>query len=142
MKQLVADASVVIKWLFPDPEREPDVEPALSLLRAIGTGRVRLLQPPHWLAEVLAVCTRLNPGIANDAAVLLLSMEFSCTDTLEIYQRACALSDELDTHLFDTLYHAVALTTPDTTLITADSRYYRKAHRHGAIMPLRDFTHE
>ncbi len=48
---------------------------------------------------------------------------------------------KLNHHLFDTLYHAVALGTPATTLVTADLRYFRKARRFGAICPLAEFTH-
>jgi predicted nucleic acid-binding protein len=38
-------------------------------------------------------------------------------------------------HLFDALYHAVAMQT-DAILITADERYYRAAHVNGSIVLL------
>lgn len=43
-------------------------------------------------------------------------------------------------HLFDTLYHAVALHTPGAVLITADARYYAKARLEGQISLLEDFS--
>jgi predicted nucleic acid-binding protein len=42
-------------------------------------------------------------------------------------------------HLFDTLYHAVALET-GATLVTADERYYETARGEGNITLLSDFT--
>jgi hypothetical protein len=33
----------------------------------------------------------------------------------------------LPAHLFDTLYHAVALSVPGAVLVTADRRYFAKA---------------
>jgi hypothetical protein len=43
-------------------------------------------------------------------------------------------------HLFDTLYHAVALEHEDALLVTADDRYYRKAEHYGTIAVLRDWV--
>lgn len=43
-------------------------------------------------------------------------------------------------HLFDTLYHAVALHTPGAVLITADERYYAKARLEGQISLLANFS--
>ena len=42
-------------------------------------------------------------------------------------------------HLFDTLYHAVALHTPGAVLVTADERYYNKTRLEGQIYLLADF---
>ena len=54
------------------------------------------------------------------------------------YQRAISLALKLDHHLFDTLYHAVAL-EEKATLITADRKYYDKARRLGSILMLDKF---
>ena len=43
-------------------------------------------------------------------------------------------------HLFDTLYHAVAMQNPDATLVTADRRYYDKARSEGQIIMLADWN--
>ncbi len=58
----------------------------------------------------------------------------------EIYSTAIDLSARYRHHLFDTLYHAVALNTPGATLITADAVYYRKTERSGRILLLKDYT--
>lgn len=58
---------------------------------------------------------------------------------MDVYLKASGLSDSLNQHLFDTLYHAVALTEPDTIFVTADEHYYRKAVSEGQIVRLKDF---
>jgi hypothetical protein len=45
----------------------------------------------------------------------------------------------LDHHLFDTLYHAVALERR-TTLVTADTRYAAKAAGHGGLIQLDEWS--
>ncbi len=133
--KLVVDASVAVKWFLPDPSREPGADRAAELLRAIGDGRAEILQPPHWLAEVAAVISRLRPEIAAEAIDLLDGMELATAADAELYKRASGLAQELDQHLFDTLYHALAL-EHDALLVTADDRYLRKAGRLGKIVAL------
>jgi hypothetical protein len=43
---LVLDASVVIKWFFRDDPTEQHAQQALQILSAVGTGEVKLVQPP------------------------------------------------------------------------------------------------
>ena len=66
----------------------------------------------------------------------LLDIEFRRAEDPEIYANAAKLAMRLDHHIFDTLYHAVALLTPNATLITADRRYYDKARSEGRIVLL------
>ena len=139
MSRLVLDASVLVKWILQDDGGEPDTPRALALLESFREGRVTLVQPVHWLAEVAAVCVRLKPDIAVQAATVLYAMEVPVRNSHDVYRHACALAVELDHHLFDTLYHAVALNLRDTTLVTADRRYYLKARKKGAIALLADF---
>ena len=63
-------------------------------------------------------------------------MELETLNTTEVYLKACELSSKLCHHLFDTLYHAVALILPDAILITADEHYYRKSNSVGRILLL------
>jgi predicted nucleic acid-binding protein len=135
---LVVDASVVVKWFLPDPESEPDCDCALALLRAVQQGQVSLLQPVHWLAEVAAVVTRLRPEIAEPALALLDALELPVADDPAIYQRASRIAAQLGHHLFDTLYHAVALER-EHVLVTADDTYARKAQGLGGIVGLQEW---
>jgi predicted nucleic acid-binding protein len=133
------DASVVVKWFFPEPEKEPHVDRALRLLEGIRNGEVEPLQPAHWLAEVVAVIARLSPHIAPRAVDLLHALEFDEADEPAIYKTAAALASNLGEHLFDTLYHAVAL-EHDGLLVTADQRYFSRAKRLGHIVDLAEWT--
>jgi predicted nucleic acid-binding protein len=135
---LVVDASVVVKWFLPDPESEPDGDRAAALLRAVQWRQATLLQPVHWLAEVAAVVTRLRPTIAERSLALLDALELPVADDIAIYQRASRIAAQLQHHLFDTLYHAVAL-EHDRLLVTADDTYARKAQGLGAIVGLREW---
>lgn len=135
----VVDASVVIKWLLQDPEREAGTEKATRLMELVTTGDQPVLQPTHWLVEVGAVLARESPGTATDDVGMLTALELPTTDGPEVLQRGVALAVELKQHLFDTYYHGVALETPDCILITADERYLRAARAKGRIVGLGDW---
>jgi predicted nucleic acid-binding protein len=97
------------------------------------------MQPVHWLAEVAAVVARLAPQTAVRDVEMLAALEFPTTDDPNVIRRATSLAIEINHHLFDTLYHAVALEHEDALLVTADDRYYRKAERYGTITALHDW---
>jgi predicted nucleic acid-binding protein len=140
MKIHVIDASVAVKWFLPDAPDEPHIDHALELMLAGQGGGCLFLQPPHWAAEVAAVLARRTPATASDAVQALLELDFVETAAYAaIYRRAIALAQNLNHHLFDTLYHAAAL-EHDATLITADERYFAKAAALGSIRLLHDFT--
>jgi predicted nucleic acid-binding protein len=56
-----------------------------------------------------------------------------------ILKRAAELTVVLRHHLFDTLYHAVAL-EEGATLVTADEAYFTRAKELGSIARLADFS--
>ena len=134
------DASVILKWLLQDPAREADTARASGLVESIILNQVEILQPVHWLAEVAAVIARLSPQTAIEDVELLAAMQFPTSDQPNVIRRATALAIETGHHLFDTLYHAVALEQEDATFITADDRYLEKSGRYGRIVALRDWT--
>ncbi|HLZ98926.1 MAG TPA: type II toxin-antitoxin system VapC family toxin [Steroidobacteraceae bacterium] len=136
---IVLDASVILKWLLEDPAKEPDTEKALALIEALVDGNLEVLQPAHWLIEVAAVAARLTPQTAVQDVGLLSAMQFPTSDDPNVLLRATALAIETGHHLFDTLYHAVALEHGDAVLVTADDRYRRKAKSYGRIAALADW---
>ena len=136
---LVIDASVIIKWLFQDPEREADTARATALMAAVARGDHPVLQPPHWLIEVAAVIARETPARAPQDLALLDAMALPVRGDAPVLARACALAIDLGHHLFDTLYHAVALES-GARLITADDRYHRKAQERPGILHLREWS--
>lgn len=140
MRTFVIDASVVVKWVFPEREEENHASEALQLLKEIKKGMIRVIQPAHWLAESIAVLIRIEPSIAQEAINWLYALEFPISNTIEVYHKACEISKKYNHHLFDTLYHAVALDHNNAKFITADEQYYKKNFKLGAIMRLADFS--
>jgi predicted nucleic acid-binding protein len=138
---VVLDASVIIKWVFADRAEESHSLQALQILQLIQESRLGVVQPPHWLAEAAAVISRLDAGRARRAVSLLYALELPVAADVEVYLKACDLSASLKQHVFDTLYHAVALYESEAILVTADERYYRQAYRIGRIVRLKDFVH-
>lgn len=135
----VIDASVVIKWLLQDPEREAGTEKATQLMELVTNGEQPVLQPTHWLVEVGAVLARESPGTAVDDVGMLTALELPTTNELQVLRRGVELAMELKQHLFDSYYHGVALETPDCVLITADERYLRAARAKGNIVSLMEW---
>ena len=83
----------------------------------------------------------IDAGAAADRALLdLLDIEMEVIAETRLYRRAVGLSSRLAHHLFDTLYHAVALETPGAVLVTADERYFRVAATEGSIARLSEFS--
>ncbi len=135
----VVDASVVIKWLLQDPEREAGTDKATQLMESVTNGDQPVLQPTHWLVEVGAVLARESPGTAADDVGMLTALELPTTDELQVLRSGVELAMDLKQHLFDTYYHGVALETPDCILITADERYLRAARAKGNIVSLMEW---
>jgi hypothetical protein len=98
-----------------------------------------LIQPPHWIAEVVGVLVRRRPGRAAINVADLFGYIQETRGDPAVYLRAVQLVRETGAHIFDTLYHAVALQEPDGLLITADHRYYELAHRFGRIARLDEY---
>ena len=139
MTRYVIDANVAIKWFVPLRTEEDHRSQALHILNLLLDGEIECYQPPHFIAEVIGVLTRLRPEKAAISLTDLLNMEFHRVETAKIYATACSLSIQLKHHIFDTLYHAVALETSGAIFVTADEAYYRKAQGLGRILILQDF---
>ncbi len=137
--KLVVDASVALKWFLTAKPDERDLAQAEAVAAAIERRETELFAPCHWTAEVIAVLARVNPGVVDDALVLLDDMRPTLIHSVAVLRRAAELSVSLDHHLFDTLYHAVAL-EEGATLVTADDVYFGKAKALGGIQSLADFV--
>ena len=137
---VVADASVALKWFLADSPLEDHTGPALAILQAAVQGEIQLLEPVHFIAEVAAVLARLKPREAQADLMNLMAIERRTVDSLEVYNGAVALASMLGQHVFDTLYHALALRTAGAMLVTADRRYFDKARHLGQITWLAEFV--
>lgn len=75
----------------------------------------------------------------DDSLLVLDDMQPVVIDGVSVLRHAADLAISLDHHLFDTLYHAVALEA-GATLVTADEAYFGKAQSLGGIALLAHFT--
>ena len=137
----MVDASVAVKWFAEGgwALREDDIEPALEILKASASGMLELYQPLHFLAEVAAVLSRLQPDQAQQSIDNLAQLNITWAAPTVAYAKAIELARQLDHNLSDTLYHAVALSVSGAVLVTADRRYFAKAEHFGQIVWLADF---
>ena len=136
----VVDASVAVKWFLRDSPVEQHADLALRRLEKSVLGLLLMVQPVHFVAEVAAVLARLKPTEAHDDLFDLIDIRYRTLTSPQTYVTALDLAMRHQHHLFDTLYHAVALHTPGAVLITADERYYAKARHEGQISLLADFS--
>lgn len=139
MTPLVVDASVALKWFLQGRPDEADAERAVAVLLAVRDGKAALIQPPHWRAEIAAVLCRASPATLEADLADLADLRALVVDSPALLQAAATLAVDTGQHLFDTLYHAVALQTEGGTLVTADEAYFRKARRYGQIALLAGF---
>ncbi len=135
----VVDASVAVKWFLHGNPDEQHTDLALRILEQSVLGFVHMVQPGHFAAEVAAVLARLKPADAQDDLFDFLDIQYRTLTSPETYATALELALRYQHHLFDTLYHAVALHTPGAVLVTADQRYYNKTRLEGQICLLSDF---
>ena len=136
----VIDASVALKWFLRFRAEEDHVSQAIALLERTLSRAEEVIQPPHFTAEMAAVLARVKPDTAREDMEDLWQLDFRVAEGPELYILAIDLSRRYGHHLFDTLYHALALLHPGTVLVTADRRYFVKAQREGSIMLLENFT--
>lgn len=130
--KLVLDSSVALKWFLGDRPDEMNVAEAMEVLSRIYRNEVTVIQPVHWCAEVLEVLARVRADQIESMVGFLNVLAFSVEDSWRTYRTAAQLSVDLNHHLFDTLYHAVAL-EHGAEFITADKKYFNKAYSLGSI---------
>ena len=74
---------------------------------------------------------RLSPHTAAQCVDDIAAMRITWAPPSAAYQSAIALATQLHHHLFDTLYHALALEPSGASFITADRRCFDKAQHLG-----------
>lgn len=136
--KLVIDASVALKWFLRELRHEPHLDRAEAVAAALDRPDTRLLAPVHWTAEVVSVLARVRPALVEEALLVLHDAHPKVIHSVPTLKRAAELTVALNHHLFDTLYHAVAL-EEGATLVTADEAYLNKAKGLGGVVALTDF---
>ncbi|HUI40448.1 MAG TPA: type II toxin-antitoxin system VapC family toxin [Terriglobia bacterium] len=123
---LVADASVVAKWLF----REPDFAIARRVLERWTVGSLNLRAPEILAAEAAACIWKrvIREGLPESQALELYTRFWEYAPTLDpiadLVEPALALAIRHRHPIYDCLYVALAVKT-GSELLTADERVYR-----------------
>lgn len=140
MKVVVPDASVILKWVLPDPEGEQDMEPALYLRDSAASGKISIKVPSLWLYEVGNTLTRRFADRSRDLleALVAFDLDESGMDD-EWLDQTIALTRRYNVTFYDAVYHALALTKKGV-FVTADAKYVRKAGKAGAVVVLKEWA--
>jgi predicted nucleic acid-binding protein len=115
---IVVDASVILKWIFPEPGSE-----AATALKSSD-----LVVPSIWIAEAgnalwrRAVRGEINLNQARRLLGELRSAPLTVFEMEEYLDAALSLSVELNHPIYDCLYLALAI-REDTYCVTADNRF-------------------
>lgn len=140
MKMVVPDASVILKWVLPDPKGEQDVEQALYLRDSAVNGKISIKVPSLWLYEVGNTLTRRFADRSQELleALMDFNLDESGVDA-EWLGQAIALTRRYNVTFYDAAYHALALAEKGV-FVTADAKYVRKAGKAGAVVVLKEWA--
>lgn len=142
MNTSVIDASVAAKWLLPSAG-EPFAEEALELLQAYVEGRLCLLVPDLFWAELGNILwkavrlRRMSNRAATQSLQLLLSRDFPTTPSRLLLEEAFAIANAFGRTVYDSLYVALAVQSK-CQLITADEQL---ASALAAHLPVKSLGH-
>jgi len=126
---IVADASVVAKWVV--------VEPDSPIAEALAVGRT-LLAPDLMLVECSNILWKhvrrglLSTMESQEAFSLLMAVEFRLTRDVDLLVDAHRLAGDLGHPVYDCLYLALAL-RHGVPLVTADRRFAALAERSAVL---------
>ena len=140
MRVVVPDASVILKWVLPDPAGEDDLEAALRLRDAATSRKIRLRVPSLWLYEAGNTLARRFPKRAAETLRLLVAfnLEESIPDNRWLAQ-AIELTQRYGVTFYDAAYHALALVEKGV-FVTADQKYVRRAGKAGRVVTLKEWS--
>ncbi len=141
--RLVVDASVGLKWVFP----EPGADRARALLAAVARGDLRLLAPDLYVAEVTNALWKrahlrgdLSADEAREALDRLLGALPEIFPGAALASQALELAHAFGRPVYDCLYVALALRA-GCPLVTADRSLVRAfAPATGRVSHLDDFA--
>ncbi len=128
---VVPDASVILKWII--SQGETHTAQALNILNRSGTGSIILRVPTLWIYEVGNILTRKLEPIARQTMEELVRLEMDEVQIKANYlQRVIDITKRFPVTFYDASYHAIAI-EEDGVFVTADEKYFQKAHPLGHI---------
>ncbi len=126
MKELVIDASVILKWYLPDEEF---AQKALNILYRHVSGEIALYAPtilPYEILNALIVAERMgrvNEEVTKNAFNAFLDLEINFLNPFLDYQDIISLARTFDRSVYDASYLAVA-NERGIDFVTGDKRLF------------------
>lgn len=126
MKELVIDASVILKWYLPDEEF---AQKALNILDRYVSGETALYAPtilPYEILNALLVAERrgrIDEGVTQNAYKAFLDLEISFLNPFLDYQGIISLARSFTRSVYDASYLSVA-EERNFDFVTGDKRLY------------------
>lgn len=126
MKELVIDASVILKWYLPDEEF---AQKALNILDRHVSGEIALYAPtilPYEILNALIVAERMgrvNEEVTKNAFNAFLDLEINFLNPFLDYQGIISLARSFDRSVYDASYLAVA-NKRDIDFVTGDKTLF------------------
>jgi predicted nucleic acid-binding protein len=131
MKELVIDASVILKWYLPDEEF---AQKALNILGGHVSGDIALYAPtilPYEILNALIVAERMgrvNEEVTKNAFNAFLDLEINFLNPFLDYRGILSLARSFDRSVYDASYLAVA-NKRDTDFVTGDRRLFNAVRK-------------
>jgi len=128
MDKFVLDASIALKWFFP---QEKDSEIAQKILRKIKKGQIKAIAPQIFFFEVINVIKTKAKSTSNDMLgvinkIFSLNLISEKVD-LSLLKRANLYAQKFNLSIYDASYIALA-DINKATFITADEKMARKVN--------------
>lgn len=133
----VADASVIAKWASIEPE---DLEKALLFKDDFIKGEISIIVTSYCFSEICNLLYFKSPSIALEFfSYLCVSNIIEHQLTLNLANLVFQIMNQYKgISFYDASYHALAIQEKGT-FITADEKYFKKTHKEGRIMLLKDY---
>ena len=122
---LVVDASVAVKWLFPEIYTE-------AAKRVLKKTREIIAPDLIWAEVASTACKKIRQGQVAPEEALVLLREFQnypiqTTESKALMETALLVAHEAGLSIYDALYLALSY-DQDCSLVTADRRLYDRVH--------------
>ncbi|RPI49931.1 MAG: PIN domain-containing protein [Deltaproteobacteria bacterium] len=131
MKELVIDASVILKWYLPDEEF---ASKALNILHRHVSGEIVLCAPTILPYEILNAFLmaerrgRVNEEVTRNAFNAFLDLEINFLDPFMDYPGIISPARSFDRSVYDASYLAVA-EKRNFNFVTGDKRLYNAVRK-------------
>lgn len=131
MKELVIDASVILKWYLPDEEFAPK---ALNILHRHVSGEIALCAPtilPYEILNALLVAERkgrVNEEVTQSAFNAFLDLEINFLNPFIDYPDIISPARSFNRSVYDASYLAVA-EKRNFDFVTGDKRLYNAVRK-------------